>query len=144
MNSNLAEKVQGFLKRRSVLHSVECRLNSGVTPASSSSQFLIGVTSTPTVGPKLELFSVRLRSAAPPSSITATSFDSFSTDCASAFVQLRSKDTHSTYRRFFGPRPRILASRLASIVDSRFSCLIHRIVFSGHTAGNTGSTKDSY
>src|ERR1700741_1164083 len=89
MNSILGERVQGFLKRRSVLHSVEWRLNSGVTPASSSSHFSIGVTSTATVGPKLELPSVRLRSAAPPSSTTATSF---SVDCAKTFPAQRSKD----------------------------------------------------
>src|SRR6202008_4941728 len=90
MNSILGERVQGFLKRRSVLHSVEWRLNSGVTPASSSSHFSIGVTSTATVGPKLELPSVRLRSAAAPSSTTAT--DSFSADWAKTFSAQRSND----------------------------------------------------
>ncbi len=54
MNSNFSETVQGFLNKRPVSHSVECRPKSGVTPASSSSQFSIGVTSTAISGPKLD------------------------------------------------------------------------------------------
>src|SRR6516162_11487087 len=97
MNSILGERVQGFLKRRPMLHSVEWRLNSGVTPTSSSSHFSIGVTSTATVGPKLELPSERLRSAAPPSSTTATSFGSLSADCAKALVQYSSNAPKSAH-----------------------------------------------
>jgi len=50
------------------------------TPASNSSQFSIGVTSTATVGPKLDRASVKLLAAAPPSSTTARG--SVSTDWA--------------------------------------------------------------
>src|SRR5580700_9423883 len=83
MNSAFFDSVQGFLNRRSVSHSVECRLKSGVTPASSSSHFSIGVTSTATVGPKLAPAPVTLWEAAPPTSTTAAS--SCSSDCAKAF-----------------------------------------------------------
>src|SRR5438045_7583317 len=54
MNSTFLEMSHGFLNRRSVSHSVECRANCGVTPTSSSSQRLIGVNSTATVGPRLD------------------------------------------------------------------------------------------
>src|ERR1700678_3488936 len=50
MNSALREMVQGFLKSRSVSHSVELRVKKGETPASSSSQFSIGVVSTAKFG----------------------------------------------------------------------------------------------
>src|ERR1700733_6088342 len=43
MNSALLERVHGFLKRKSVSHSVAFRVKKGDTPASSSSQFSIGV-----------------------------------------------------------------------------------------------------
>jgi hypothetical protein len=45
MNSTVSEKVKGFLKRKSVSHSVWPLLNSVVTPASSSSTSGIGVVS---------------------------------------------------------------------------------------------------
>src|ERR1700761_7601822 len=96
MNSNFGDMVQGFLNRTSVLHSVEWRLNSGVTPASISSQCSIGVNSTAAVGPKLDLLSVRLRSAAPPSSTTAASFGSLSCDCAKAEAVHNSQTSKST------------------------------------------------
>src|ERR1700676_4898104 len=85
MNSALRERVHGFLNSRSVSHSVECDRNSAVTPASSSSQFSMGVTSTATEGPKLDPPSLRLQLPAPPSSITAAG--SFSTDCAKAVAE---------------------------------------------------------
>lgn len=78
MTSFVSDSVQGFLNRTSTLHSVECRRKNGVTPASSSNHFSIGVTSTATVGPKLDWLSVRLRLAAPP--ISSTAAGSFSTD----------------------------------------------------------------
>src|SRR5580700_11415055 len=83
MNSTFGERVQGFLKRRSTSHSVEWEPKSGVTPASSSSQFSIGVTSTAAVGPKLDPPSLTFQLAAPPSSTIAAG--SFSLDCAKAF-----------------------------------------------------------
>jgi hypothetical protein len=43
MNSAFFERVYGFLKRKSVSHSVEFRVKNGDTPASSSSQFSMGV-----------------------------------------------------------------------------------------------------
>src|ERR1700722_8672678 len=92
MNSACSERVQGFLKSRSVPHSVEVRLKSGVRPASSSSQFSMGVTSTATVGP--ELPSSRLREPAAPSSRTA--IGSFSFDCAAALREHRHKEAIST------------------------------------------------
>src|ERR1039458_7519816 len=91
MNSALFESVQGFLNRRSVSHSVECRLKSDVTPTSSSKRFSIGVTSSATVGPKLEPSPVRLWDADPPISTTAAG--SLSTDCAKAFPAQRNNDT---------------------------------------------------
>src|SRR5215469_18357861 len=79
MNSIFLERRQGFLKSRSALHSVEWRLKSGVTPASSSSQCSIGVTSTATVGPKPDAAFLRFHAPAPPSSSTAA--DSFLSGC---------------------------------------------------------------
>src|SRR5215471_3888352 len=90
MNSFLSDNIHGFLNKRSVVHSVECRLNSGVTPASSSSQFSIGVNSTATVGPKLDWASVKLRSAAAPSSMTAAG--SLSPAWAIALAVQKNKD----------------------------------------------------
>jgi hypothetical protein len=46
MNSAVFERVWGFLKRRSVSHSVWPRLKKGVRPASISSFSLMGVNST--------------------------------------------------------------------------------------------------
>lgn len=51
MNSIFLEISHGFLNKRSASHSVECRANSGVSPASTSSHFLMGVTSIATDGP---------------------------------------------------------------------------------------------
>src|SRR5208283_3819913 len=60
------------------------------TPASSSSQFSMGVTSTATVGPKLDPPPLRLQPAAPPSSTTAA--DSLAADWAKAFPEQSKKD----------------------------------------------------
>ncbi len=94
MNSAFLEIVQGFLNRRSTSHSVEEREKSGVTPASSSSRFSIGVTSTAAVGPKLDPPALKFQFAAPPSSTTATG--SFSTDCAKTFPALSNKNAMKT------------------------------------------------
>src|SRR5215472_14190991 len=97
MNSTFGDIVQGFLNKRSVLHSVERQLKSGVTPASSSSHFFIGVTSTATVGPNPDPPPLTFQLAAPPSSMTATdSFCSLSTDCPNAFPHERNKAATST------------------------------------------------
>src|SRR5215472_538856 len=97
MNSTFGDIVQGFLNKRSVLHSVECRLKSRVTPASSSSHFSIGVTSTATVGPNPDPPPLTFQLAAPPSSRTATdSFSPLSTDCAKVFRQMRNKNAINT------------------------------------------------
>src|SRR5215469_6999915 len=97
MNSTFGDIVQGFLNKRSVLHSVECRLKSRVTPASSSSHFSIGVTSTATVGPNPDPPPLTFQLAAPPSSRTATdSFSPLSTDCAKVFRQNRNKNAINT------------------------------------------------
>src|SRR6202789_2266126 len=50
MNSAFFESVHGFLKRKSVSHSVEFRVKKGETPASSSSQFSMGVHSAARLG----------------------------------------------------------------------------------------------
>src|ERR1035438_6217549 len=89
MNSSFFERVQGFLKRRSVSHSVEWRLKTAVTPASSSSQFSMGVTSTAAVGLKLDPQPLVFQPAAPPSSSIAAG--SLSTDCPEAFPPQRDK-----------------------------------------------------
>src|SRR5580658_917837 len=89
MNSTFSERVHGFLNRRSVSHSVESRLKSGVTPASISSQLSIGVTSTAISGPKLVPLPVRLWLGAAPISIIAAG--SLSTDCADILPEQRSK-----------------------------------------------------
>src|SRR5580700_2399558 len=94
MNSTFSDSAQGFLKRRSVPHSVERRLKSGVTPASSSSQFSTGVTSTATSGPKPDPPPLIFQPAAPPSSITAAG--SFSLDCANAFLEQKNNAANNT------------------------------------------------
>src|SRR5579863_1026347 len=53
MNSAFGDSVQGFLNRKSVSHSVDFRMKNGDTPASSSSQFSIGVVSAARLGAKL-------------------------------------------------------------------------------------------
>src|SRR5579871_2224498 len=87
MNSILSEIVQGFLNRKSTLHSVEWRLKSGVTPASSSSQFSIGVISTATVGPKLDPRPGNVQLGTPPISTIAAG--SFSTVCEKTVPERR-------------------------------------------------------
>src|SRR5665213_548606 len=89
MNSTFLESVHGFLNRRSASHSVECRAKSEVMPASSSSHLSIGVTSTATVGPKLEAALPVLQPAAPPSSTIAAAAGSLSTACATAPTEYR-------------------------------------------------------
>src|ERR1700678_3017590 len=78
MNSTLLDSVQGFLNRRSRLHSIEWRLNKDVTPASNSSHFSIGVNSIAAVGPKLDALSVSARLPAPPNSRIAAGSGSLS------------------------------------------------------------------
>src|ERR1700722_12932095 len=77
MNSALREIVQGFLKRRSVSHSVELRVKKDETPASISSQFSIGVVSTAKLGAKVAAPPVTFQLvAAPISRMAAGSFSS--------------------------------------------------------------------
>ena len=81
----------GFLKSRSVSHSVEPFAKSGVTPASSSSQFFIGVTSTATAGPKDEPPPFTFQFPAPPASTIAAG--SLSGDWAEALALHTNKPT---------------------------------------------------
>src|SRR5579871_1577714 len=53
MNSAFRVSVHGFLKSRSVSHSVEYRVKNGDTPPSNSSQFSTGVASAARLGAKL-------------------------------------------------------------------------------------------
>src|SRR5580693_7828324 len=99
IKSTLFDSVQGFLNSRSTSHSVVCLLKSGVTPASSSSHFSIGVTSTATVGPKAEPPSLTFQLAAPPNSTMAAG--SFSADCAKAFPVPRNNAAIMTGRVTF-------------------------------------------
>src|SRR5215469_1629932 len=96
MNSTVRERVQGFLNKRSVPHSVVLCPKLGVTPASSSSQFSIGVSSTAAVGPKLEVWSPRLRLGAAPISNTATCSTSFFS-CADANPRQTKNDVDQTH-----------------------------------------------
>src|SRR6266481_6237044 len=54
MNSTLSDRVKGFLKRRSVSHSLRPPWNMRAAPTSISGQSLMGVNSTATEGPKLD------------------------------------------------------------------------------------------
>src|ERR1700721_3015045 len=72
MNSALREMVQGFLNSRSVSHSVELRVKKGETPASSSSQFSIGVVSTAKFGANVAAPPVTFQLVAAPISRMAT------------------------------------------------------------------------
>jgi hypothetical protein len=93
MNSTRFEKLHGFLKRKSTSHSLECRANRRVNPASNSSQFSMGVTSTAAVGPKLDAPSLRLQLGAPPSSRIAAG--SLSISSPDALLEPKSKDDSS-------------------------------------------------
>src|SRR5580658_5704055 len=68
MNSAFEDSVQGFLKRKSVSHSVEFRVKKGETPASISSQSSIGVVSAARFGAKLAAPPVVVQLVAAPSS----------------------------------------------------------------------------
>src|SRR5215472_5423580 len=100
MNSNCFEMSHGFLKSKSVFHSAErWRRKRGVTPISSSSQFSIGVTSTATLGPKLDPPPERLVLEAPPSSRIATALSAV---CAAAAREQRSNAAaQSSHRKVF-------------------------------------------
>src|ERR1700733_15496229 len=89
MNSTFGLRSQGFLNRKSVLHSVEWRPNDDVTPISNSSQFRIGVNSTATVGPKLDPGSLTLQPGAAPISSIAAGSPSLS-EFANAALEMRS------------------------------------------------------
>src|SRR5579862_4329432 len=148
MNSNFGDMFQGFLNKTSVLHSVACRLNSGVIPASISSQCSIGVNSTAAVGPKLELPCVTLRSAAPPNSTTATSFGSLSGDCATAEA-VHNKQVSKNARPFLNVFPThgasrvsLSPSRMRPIVPQWFPLLRKEHARMGHPFIRSGVSKE--
>src|SRR5580698_10331481 len=72
MNSAFLERVQGFLKRKSVSHSVEFRVKKGDTPASSSSQFSMGVHSAARLGANVAAPPLKFQLVAAPTSRMAT------------------------------------------------------------------------
>src|SRR5580704_7221783 len=77
MNSAFRDSVQGFLKSKSVSHSVEFRVKNGDTPASNSSQFSTGVVSAAKLGAKVAAPPVVFQLvAAPTSTITLGSSSS--------------------------------------------------------------------
>src|SRR5579863_1579592 len=77
MNSTVSDKVNGFLNRRSMSHSVWPPPKRGAMPASISSQSLIGVNSMAADGPKLVPPLRKPHSPAPAiSTIAAGSFSS--------------------------------------------------------------------
>ena len=144
INSVFLERVQGFLNSRSVLHSVEWRGKSGVTPASSSSQFSMGVTSTATEGPKLAAKSLKLQAAAPPSSRTAA--DSFSADCANARPEQRNKHTNkSSFLVFTRYAPWRRISKIArNLYDARGGSVpvkARTYLLTGNETSKTSSSK---
>src|ERR1039458_6902754 len=71
MNSAFRDIVHGFLKSRSVSHSVDLRVQKGDTPASSSSQFSIGVTSAARFGANVAAPPLKFQLVAAPSSTMA-------------------------------------------------------------------------
>src|ERR1700761_2796425 len=88
MNSAVGDRVQGFLKRRSVSHSVEFRVKKGETPASISSQFSIGVVSAAKLGAKVAAPPVVFQLVAAPSSrMMLGSSSTASCFCPKACVQ---------------------------------------------------------
>src|SRR5271163_2860409 len=68
MNSAFRDMVQGFLKSRSVSHSVELRVKKGDTPASISSQFSTGVISAAIFGANVAAPPLKFQLVAAPSS----------------------------------------------------------------------------
>ncbi len=135
MNSAFGDRVHGFLNSRSTSHSVERRAKSGVTPASSSSQFSIGVTSTATSGPKLDTGFFKSRAAAAPSSTIAMDSGSVSACCARALPGQRTKQ-HATNPRLkpliltgsaplshrVNPDPRVTASDFSAMLGKQRPC----------------------
>src|SRR5580704_15912366 len=88
MNSALRVSVHGFLKSRSVSHSVEFLVKNGDTPASNSSQFSIGVVSAARLGAKLVAPPVVFQLVAAPSSrMTLGSSSSGCSVCTCARTQ---------------------------------------------------------
>src|SRR5580658_8989506 len=88
MNSAFEDSVQGFLKRKSVSHSVEFRVKKGEMPASISSQFSIGVVSAARLGAKLAAPPVVFQLVAAPSSrMTLGSSSSGCSVCTCARTQ---------------------------------------------------------
>src|ERR1700754_1929429 len=81
MNSAFRDRVHGFLKSRSVSHSVELRVKKGDTPISSSSQFSIGVTSAARLGAKVAAPPLKFQLVAAPSSRMAIGSLSTVTSC---------------------------------------------------------------
>src|SRR5579871_3058465 len=94
MNSTFFERVHGFLNNTSVSHSTEWpegvwREKSGVTPASISSHFSIGVNSMAAVGPKLEPPLTFQLGCAPSSRIATGSLSTSRAACAHALAAQR-------------------------------------------------------
>src|SRR5579884_902332 len=98
INSTVLERVQGFLNRRSLPHSVVCPPKVGVTPASISSQCSTGVISMATVGPALDDQSRRFQLPAAPISRTAIS-SAFSFSAADTQPKQRKSDVAQTQLR---------------------------------------------
>src|ERR1700722_13917989 len=68
MNSDFRDIVHGFLKRRSVSHSVDLSVKKGDTPISSSSQFSIGVASAARFGANVAAPPLKFQLVAAPTS----------------------------------------------------------------------------
>src|ERR1700733_23362 len=87
MNSAFGDSVQGFLKRKSVSHSVEFRVKKGEMPTSISSRSSIGVVSAARLGAKLAAPPVVVQLVAAPSSrMTLGSSSSGDALCPIAWV----------------------------------------------------------
>ena len=91
MNSAFRDISHGFLKSRSVSHSVEFRVKKGDTPASSSSQFSIGVVSAARLGANVAAPPFKFQLVAAPTSMMAAG--SFFSLAASPFVDRPSTES---------------------------------------------------
>ena len=96
ISSVVFERSNGFLKRISVLQSVVPDAKSGPVPISISSQSLIGVNSTATVGPTLDKLGAVQFVAAP---ISRTARGSYSSACATV-VKSEAVERTATKVRF--------------------------------------------
>src|ERR1700679_3356172 len=118
MNSAFFENVQGFLKRKSASHSVEFRVKKGDTPASSSSQFSIGVHSAARFGANVAAPPLKFQLVDAPTSKIATVSSSvgvFAGWAEESFLTICPKAGRQHKRKAYAPMSVNVCIRMGSL-----------------------------